>query len=163
VPVWTLWIRETFLAPARYRTPTIHPIAIPIKLSGNEICCLIKKLHGLSPRANYNDRATAACRRSECQLLRIEVPRGQRDGSLRPYSRFSRQEPLLFSRVAPQLYKSSLTSTVRNFSLIYLFLTSTTRHVSAHPQAILKCDSYKHSCTHEAEWTPFQTHYFFFW
>jgi hypothetical protein len=33
--------------------------------------------------------------------------------------------------------KSSLTSTVRNFSLIYLFtlfLTSTTRHVSAHPQ-----------------------------
>jgi hypothetical protein len=32
------------------------------------------------------------------------VPRGQRDGSLRPYSRFSRQEPLLFFQVAPQLY-----------------------------------------------------------
>jgi hypothetical protein len=31
------------------------------------------KLHGLSPRANYTDRATAACRRSDCQLLRIEV------------------------------------------------------------------------------------------
>jgi hypothetical protein len=30
------------------------------------------KLHGLSPRANNTDRATAACRRSECQLLRIE-------------------------------------------------------------------------------------------
>jgi hypothetical protein len=30
------------------------------------------KLHGLSPRANYTDRATAACRRSHCQLLRIE-------------------------------------------------------------------------------------------
>jgi hypothetical protein len=30
------------------------------------------KLHGLSPRANYNDRATAACWRSDCQLLRIE-------------------------------------------------------------------------------------------
>jgi hypothetical protein len=30
------------------------------------------KLHGLSPRANYTDRATAACRRSECQLLRIK-------------------------------------------------------------------------------------------
>jgi hypothetical protein len=28
------------------------------------------KLHGLSPRANYTDRATAACRRSDCQLLR---------------------------------------------------------------------------------------------
>jgi hypothetical protein len=25
------------------------------------------KLHGLSPRANYTDRATAACRRSDCQ------------------------------------------------------------------------------------------------
>jgi hypothetical protein len=33
-----------------------------------------KKLHGLSPRANYTDRATAACRRSDCQLLRIEGP-----------------------------------------------------------------------------------------
>jgi hypothetical protein len=32
------------------------------------------------------------------------VPRGQRDRSLRPYSRFSRQEPLLFYQVAPQLY-----------------------------------------------------------
>jgi hypothetical protein len=31
-------------------------------------------------------------------------PRGQRDGSLRPYSRFSRDEPLLFYQVAPQLY-----------------------------------------------------------
>jgi hypothetical protein len=30
------------------------------------------KLHGLSPRANYTDRATAACRQSDCQLLRIE-------------------------------------------------------------------------------------------
>jgi hypothetical protein len=30
------------------------------------------KLHGLSPRANYTKRATAACRRSDCQLLRIE-------------------------------------------------------------------------------------------
>jgi hypothetical protein len=26
-----------------------------------------------SPQANYTDRATAACRRSQCQLLRIEV------------------------------------------------------------------------------------------
>jgi hypothetical protein len=31
-----------------------------------------KKLHGLSPQANYTDRATSACRRSDCQLLRIE-------------------------------------------------------------------------------------------
>jgi hypothetical protein len=32
----------------------------------------IKKLHGLSPRANYTDRTTAACWRSDCQLLRIK-------------------------------------------------------------------------------------------
>jgi hypothetical protein len=31
-----------------------------------------KKIHGLSPRANYTDRTTTACRRSDCQLLRIE-------------------------------------------------------------------------------------------
>jgi hypothetical protein len=30
------------------------------------------KLRGLSPQANYTDRATAACRRSSCQLLRTE-------------------------------------------------------------------------------------------
>jgi hypothetical protein len=30
------------------------------------------KLHGLSPQANCIDRATAACRRSDCQLLRIK-------------------------------------------------------------------------------------------
>ena len=33
---------------------------------------VIKKLGGLSPRANYTDRAAAAGRRSLCQLLRIE-------------------------------------------------------------------------------------------
>jgi hypothetical protein len=32
------------------------------------------------------------------------VSRGQRDGSLRPYSRISRPGPLLFFRVAPQFY-----------------------------------------------------------
>jgi hypothetical protein len=31
----------------------------------------IKIFHN-SPQANYTDRATAACRRSQCQLLRIE-------------------------------------------------------------------------------------------
>jgi hypothetical protein len=30
------------------------------------------EIHGLSPRANYTDRSTAACRRSDCQLVRIE-------------------------------------------------------------------------------------------
>jgi hypothetical protein len=31
-----------------------------------------KKSHGLSLRANYTDRATATCLRSDCQILRIE-------------------------------------------------------------------------------------------
>jgi hypothetical protein len=31
-----------------------------------------QKLRGFSPRANYTDRATAACRRSQCHLLWIE-------------------------------------------------------------------------------------------
>jgi hypothetical protein len=31
-----------------------------------------KKLHGLSPRANYTDRGAAGGGRSECQALRIE-------------------------------------------------------------------------------------------
>jgi hypothetical protein len=35
------------------------------------------------------------------------VPRGQRDGSLQPYSRFSRQEPLLFYQVAVVLTRLS--------------------------------------------------------
>jgi hypothetical protein len=43
------------------RCPEIH-IAILIFFS----------LHGLSTRANYTDRATAACRQSDFQLLRIE-------------------------------------------------------------------------------------------
>jgi hypothetical protein len=67
----------------------------------------------MSPRANYTDRATVACRRSKCQLLRIE---GATWFAVLPYSRLSRPEPLLFL--------SSLNS------------------------------------THEAEWTPFQAHYF---
>jgi hypothetical protein len=46
------------------------------------------KLRGLSPRANYTDRATTACRRSQCQLLWIEG--ATCDGFLRPYSRLSR-------------------------------------------------------------------------
>jgi hypothetical protein len=39
---------------------------------GDKFSVATLKLHGLSPRANYTDRATAACWRSDCQLLRIE-------------------------------------------------------------------------------------------
>jgi hypothetical protein len=45
---------------------------------------LKNKLHGLSPRANYTDRATAACRRSNCQLLWIE---GATWSTWHPYGR----------------------------------------------------------------------------
>jgi hypothetical protein len=56
----------------------------------------IEKLRGFSPRANYIDRATAACRRNKCQFLRIEVSHSQSNRSPRQYSRFSRPKPLLF-------------------------------------------------------------------
>jgi hypothetical protein len=77
------------------------------------------ELHGLSPRANYTDRATAACRRSDWQIWGQRVPRGQRDGFLRPYSWFSRQEPLLFYQVAPQLYSRGWVDFVPDPSLFF--------------------------------------------
>jgi hypothetical protein len=40
------------------------------------------------------------------------VPRGQHDGSLRPYSRFYRQETLRFYQVASQLYSRGLVDPV---------------------------------------------------
>jgi hypothetical protein len=43
------------------------------------------KLHGLSPRANYTDRATAVCRRSDCQLF--EDRRCNVDSVTDPYGR----------------------------------------------------------------------------
>jgi hypothetical protein len=50
--------------------PTVH------KGEGVLVCLFVthkqKHLRGLSPRSNYPDRATAACRRSYCQRLRIE-------------------------------------------------------------------------------------------
>jgi hypothetical protein len=38
---------------------------------------LKKKLNGLSPRANYTDRATTACRRSECHVVSVTDPYGR--------------------------------------------------------------------------------------
>jgi hypothetical protein len=69
-----------------------------------------KILRGFSPQANYTDRATAACRRSYCQLLRIEG-------------------------VALSVQR---TPTAVNLGFLG-------------PELL--------SYTHEAEWTPFQTHY----
>jgi hypothetical protein len=44
-----------------------HALSLSLSLSLSKT-----KLQGLSPRANYTDRATAACRRSNYQLVRIE-------------------------------------------------------------------------------------------
>jgi hypothetical protein len=74
------------------------------------------KLHGLSPRA------TAACRRSDCQLVRIE---GAKWSAWRippaVFSRFSRQEQLLFYQVAPQLYSRGWVDPVPDPLLFFFF------------------------------------------
>jgi hypothetical protein len=54
------------------------------------------KLRGLSPRTNYTDRATAPVGEVTANFCWWRVTCGQRDGFLRPYSRFSRPEPLLY-------------------------------------------------------------------
>jgi hypothetical protein len=44
-------------------------------------------LRGLSPRANYTDRETTACRRSQCQLLWIEGSSSRHAAGRIPYIR----------------------------------------------------------------------------
>jgi hypothetical protein len=46
-----------------------HRHADCTQLHVSSILKLKTELHGLSPRANYTDRATAAYRRSDCQLF----------------------------------------------------------------------------------------------
>jgi hypothetical protein len=62
--------QTTFLRSHKCRTSAIHK---PTSSTNQQYTKQTNnKLHGLSQRANYTDRATAACRRSECQLLRKE-------------------------------------------------------------------------------------------
>jgi hypothetical protein len=80
---------------------------LPIPFPPNAAHKKQNKLHGLSPRANYTDRATELPRLVGEVIANFcgqRVPRGHRDGSLRPYSQFPRQEPLLIYQVAPLLY-----------------------------------------------------------
>jgi hypothetical protein len=51
-----------------------------------------ENLRALSPRANYTDRATAACREASANFCGQKVSRGQRNGYPRPYSRISGPE-----------------------------------------------------------------------
>jgi hypothetical protein len=61
------------LVPIGYRGAQLSSLLhVNVYVTHNLLNVLVKKLHGLSRRANYTDRATAACRRSDCQLLRIE-------------------------------------------------------------------------------------------
>jgi hypothetical protein len=64
------------------------------------------ELRGLSPRASYTDRETAACRRSKCQPLRMDwgclvVSATDPHGSIFGFLDRSRY---FFFQVAPQLY-----------------------------------------------------------
>jgi hypothetical protein len=93
---------------------SVNRAAYPVRLK------LKTKLHGLSPRANYTDRAIAACRRSNCHFVRIE------DATWSAWrippavlSRFSRQEPLLFYQVAPQLCSRGWVHPVRDPLLFF--------------------------------------------
>jgi hypothetical protein len=69
-------IRESWSVPSVH---SLHSKFLSRQYSSKRQTCermritqIKKNLYGLSPRANYTDRATAACRRSDCQLLRIE-------------------------------------------------------------------------------------------
>jgi hypothetical protein len=59
--------RRQSLYRLRYRSSSKILVSGPTQRTPPKI-----KLHGLSPPANYADRATAACRRSDCQLLRVK-------------------------------------------------------------------------------------------
>jgi hypothetical protein len=78
------------------------------------------KLHGPSPRANYTDRATVACRRSDWQLLRIKGATWSAWRIPTAVFSFSRQEPLLFYQVAPQLYSRGWVDTVPDPLLFFV-------------------------------------------
>jgi hypothetical protein len=55
-------------------------------------------------RLNYPGFSPPLVFEVSANVCGYRVPRGQHDGSLRPYSRFSRPQLLLFFQVAPQLY-----------------------------------------------------------
>jgi hypothetical protein len=117
VAVWPLFLGACLLARPWARTKHNTPLR-KIRRSYLQNCertefCVFApktktktktKLHGLSPRANYTDWVTAACRRSNCQLLRIEGATWSVWRIPTAVFSISRQEPLLFYQVAPQLY-----------------------------------------------------------
>jgi hypothetical protein len=97
-----------------------------------------KKLHGLSPRANYTDRATAACRRTcakfaerGCHVVSVTYPYGRILGFLdRSRYFFFQAAPKLYSRGRvdpvpdPLLLRKSATAGNRTWKLNTLPLCS---------------------------------------
>jgi hypothetical protein len=68
---WKLWTIEHFV-PKGNRTNTVLPVAILIGITLLQIFLYQKNLLVLTPRSNYIGKATAAFRRSYCQILLIE-------------------------------------------------------------------------------------------
>jgi hypothetical protein len=74
------WIGVPGNLPSSFQFQTLYTLYadviehsfLQLDIDRNTVLVYEFKLHGLSPRANYTDRATAACRRSDCQLSRIE-------------------------------------------------------------------------------------------
>jgi hypothetical protein len=83
VPVWACWTCKHL---------RVNMLNMQTSQSSNAAI----KLRSLSPHTNYTNRATAACRWTQCQICEERVPNGQRDGFLWPYSRLYRPEPQLF-------------------------------------------------------------------
>jgi hypothetical protein len=79
----------------RYSISEFNFICLELSLIKVTIIFSIFFLRGLRPRANYKDRAPIVGEVS-VKFCRKRVPRGKRDRSLRPYSRFSKPEPLHF-------------------------------------------------------------------
>jgi hypothetical protein len=95
------WLYSNLLGGGRFPVSWFYMQSAGLFKHGNSLCLhkgqhKITPLRGLSPRANYTDLAAAACRWSWCQICEQRVPRGKPNWSLRPYSRISRPEPLLF-------------------------------------------------------------------
>jgi hypothetical protein len=66
-PVWD-GTHECWALVTRSNFQKLYPRTLP-SLNNYATETSKTKLHGLSPRENYTDRATAACRRSDCQTF----------------------------------------------------------------------------------------------
>jgi hypothetical protein len=67
----------------------------------------VKKIRGLSPRANYTELPTLVGEVS-ANFCGQGMTHGQHDGSLRPHSRLSRPKPLLFLPSSPSIVLARL-------------------------------------------------------